>query len=267
MSIPPLPPHLENIGRQHFAFYPAILGIEHNEWLYSSATWSEIQVINAQTGAEVWIPRRFVGEVSRIDEPILIVGLNRELEFKLGAVWPHKRRIIEFPIAVNDPYTRSDRPVSTPLSTQLNNPGTVVNIRTESPNNSRTGRLVVGVVVLAVVGFSVVIGIARNGRIRPRQIAAQSDQSYLELNRNDDYFSIVRKLGTPAGDSTRRGSVDLTYRALDYPTRRYTVILMGRTSSEARYLGTLDRDRRVLDSARFPAGGDGAAMLRALPPF
>ena len=263
MSIPPLPPNLENIGRQHFAFYPAILGIEHNEWLYSSATWSEIQVINARTGAEVWIPRRFLGEVSRIDEPILIVGLNRELEFKLGAVWPHKRRVIEFPIAVNDSHARSDGPFSPPSAS----PGTVVNIRTESPRDSRMGRVVVGVAVLAFVGLSVVVGIARSGRIRPRQTFAQSDQSYLELNRNDDYFSIVRKLGIPAGDSTRRTSADLAYRALNYPARRYTVILMGRTSPEARYLGTLDQDRRVLDSARFPTGGDGAAMLRALPPF
>src|SRR6266571_4106270 len=100
MSIPPIPPPLEHLGARPFSFYPAILNIEHNEWLFRKATWSEIQVVNCKNGAEVWIPRRFMGEVSRIDDPVLIVGLNRELEFKAGTVWPYQRRVIEMPVAV-----------------------------------------------------------------------------------------------------------------------------------------------------------------------
>ena len=79
---------------------PPILNIEHNEWLFRKATWSEILVVNCKTSNEIWIPRRFLGEVSRIEDPVLIVGLNRELEYKAGAVWPYQRRVIEMPVAV-----------------------------------------------------------------------------------------------------------------------------------------------------------------------
>src|ERR1700730_16360266 len=102
MSIPPIPPPLEHLGKRKFSFYPPILNIERNEWTYHQATWSEILVTNAHSGQEVWVPRRFLGEVSRVDDPVLIVGLNKELAYSAGAVWPHRRRIIEMPIAVND---------------------------------------------------------------------------------------------------------------------------------------------------------------------
>src|SRR6266699_3688837 len=100
MSLPPIPSPLEHLGVRPFSFYPAILNVEHNEWLFRKATWSEILVVNCKTGAEIWIPRRFVGEVSRIEDPVLIVGLVRELEYKTGAVWPFQRRVIEMPVAV-----------------------------------------------------------------------------------------------------------------------------------------------------------------------
>ncbi|MDQ6704784.1 MAG: hypothetical protein M3Z85_02335, partial [Acidobacteriota bacterium] len=82
MSIPPIPPPLEHLGSRHFSFYPPILNIEHNEWTYRSSTWSEILVVNVQSAMEVWIPRRFLGEVSRIEDPVLIVGLLKEIEYK-----------------------------------------------------------------------------------------------------------------------------------------------------------------------------------------
>ena len=102
MSVPPVPPPLDQIGSRPFSFYPAILGIQHNEWAYRKATWSEILVFNPEANLDLWIPRRFIGEVSRIDEPVVIVGLTKELEYRAGTVWPHERRIIEMPKAVND---------------------------------------------------------------------------------------------------------------------------------------------------------------------
>src|SRR5258708_7603857 len=103
MASPPIPPSLDHLATRPFSFYPPILNIEHNEWLFRKATWSEIQVMNVKGGAEVWIPRRFIGEVSRINDPVSIVGLNRELEFKGGTVWPYQRRVIQMPMAVNAP--------------------------------------------------------------------------------------------------------------------------------------------------------------------
>src|SRR5258707_6892348 len=100
MASPPIPPSLEHLVTRPFSFFPPILNIEHNEWLFRKATWSEILVVNCKNGAEIWIPRRFVGDVSRIDDPVLIVGLNRELEFKGGTVWPYQPRVIQMPLAV-----------------------------------------------------------------------------------------------------------------------------------------------------------------------
>jgi len=109
MASPPIPPSLEHLATRPFSFYPPIVNVEHNEWLFRKATWSEILVVNCKSGSEVWISRRFVGEVSRIDDPVLIVGLSRELEYKGGAVFPCQRRVIEMPLAVGaGPSTISD---------------------------------------------------------------------------------------------------------------------------------------------------------------
>src|SRR5579864_3828993 len=100
MSSPPIPPSLDHLATRPFSLYPPIINIERNEWLYRRATWSEILVVNCKSGEEIWIPRRFLGEVSRVDDPVLIVGLTKELEYKAGSVWPYQRRVIEMPLAV-----------------------------------------------------------------------------------------------------------------------------------------------------------------------
>jgi hypothetical protein len=101
VPVPPAPLFFDQIGRRSFSFFPAIVGIKHNEWLLRRATWTEVDVVNTKTGQELLIPRRFVGEVSEIEEPFIIVGLVKELEYREGTVWPHRRRVIEMPRAVN----------------------------------------------------------------------------------------------------------------------------------------------------------------------
>src|SRR6266545_523227 len=96
----PQPPSLDHLAIRPFSFYPPVLNVEHSEWLYRRSTWSEILVVNCKSGNEIWIPRRYIGEVSRVDDPVLIVGLNKELEYKGGAVWPFQRRVISMPVAV-----------------------------------------------------------------------------------------------------------------------------------------------------------------------
>ncbi len=101
MVAPLIPTPLDQVGRRPFLFYPAIVGIEHNEWMLRRVTSSEVQVINTKSSEELWIPRRFLGEVSAIEDPFIIAGLIKELEYKGGAVAPHRRRVIEMPRAVN----------------------------------------------------------------------------------------------------------------------------------------------------------------------
>lgn len=76
---------LAELRHGRFSFYPAIVGVRHNEWILRRATWTEIVVANAKTLEEVTIPRSFVGEVSSIEAPFRIVGLTKELE--IGRAW------------------------------------------------------------------------------------------------------------------------------------------------------------------------------------
>jgi len=262
MPIPPVPPPLESLGNRAFSFYPAILNIEHNEWIYRKATWSEILVVNAKTAQELWIPRRFMGEISSIDDPVVIVGLVKELEYRAGMVWPYQRRVITMPMAVND--------VPRTVSPQTNGaPAPVLGIRVESPE-SKLGRLVGIALACGTAACILVVLFSREGTLRPRYkfTAPTRDQSYMELNRNDDYFSIVRKLGLPAGDRWKSETGEIQFRALEYPQRSYVVILMGTNRDNARYIGTLAMDwQPVLHSIPFPTGGDTNPMLRGLKRF
>jgi hypothetical protein len=97
MASAPGPVSVEGLKGRSFSFYPAIRNIEHNEWTLDEENWSELQVSNRKSGHQLWIPRNYVGSISSSDSPVLIVGLNRELEFKAGAVWPYRRTVIEMP--------------------------------------------------------------------------------------------------------------------------------------------------------------------------
>ena len=76
MSVPPIASPLSQLGRAPFSFYPPIVGVEHNEWIFRRATWNEIEVINTKTSQELAIPRHFVGEVSLVGEPVVIVDCS-----------------------------------------------------------------------------------------------------------------------------------------------------------------------------------------------
>ncbi len=124
MRAPSIPPPIAQLGSLAFSFYPAILNIQHNQWIYQSATWSEVMVRNTRTNETISIPRRYVGEVSSVEAPVAIVGLLTELEYREGAVLPAKHRVIEMPLAVNDsrPVWRERKP---------SEPAPVVGIRLE----------------------------------------------------------------------------------------------------------------------------------------
>jgi len=256
MPIPPIPPQLEHLGNRKFSFYPPIINIERNEWTYRQATWSEILVINAETGQEVWVPRRFLGEVSRVDDPVLIVGLNKELEYSAGAVWPHRRRVIEMPIAVND------RPTSVVAGTdERRGPAPVIGIKLEA-TEARAGRMVIGVLTVGVVGCLALATIARQSQFHQRSTYTAHDQSYFELKRDDDYFAVIRKLGQPESERRSSETEAVQYRALAFPARGYTVVLFGSDRNSERYIGTFDAHCNSLHDISYGDGAGSSAMLR-----
>ena len=113
VPVPPIPAPFDQLRGCPFSFYPPIANVEHNEWIFRGATWDEIRVVNTKTAGEVLVPRRFLGAVSLVGEPVVIVGLLKELEYKEGAVLPLVRRVIEMPRAVNEsprPRIQAPRP-------------------------------------------------------------------------------------------------------------------------------------------------------------
>jgi hypothetical protein len=234
MPIAPLPTPLQHLGGRRFSFYPPIRNIEHNEWVYRRATWSECVVANMQSGEELCIPRMFIGEVSSIEEPVVIVGLSRELEWNAGAVIPHRRHGIELPVAVNEGRPAPSRPARL---------APVINIRLEPRRDTRAAKWIGVALVVGVAVFTIVADIAR-----------QSQRGWQQLSGHDDYVSVIRKLGRPAEDHSRDLAGD-TYRVLGYTPWHFSVILM-----DSRYVGTLDGRGRVLDAA-------DRAALRSLPAF
>jgi len=256
MASPPIPPPLDHLASRPFSFYPPILNVEHNEWFFRKATWSEILVVNSRSGEEIWIPRRFVGEVARIEDPVLIVGLSRELELKSGMVVPFQRRIIEMPIAVGG---------STALSSgvpERAEPAPIVGIRLE-PSDRRAFKLIVGVVASLIVLYMLALNFTRVGELRQKRITfTAADQSFLELNPHDDYLGVSQKLGKPAWDHEQETGTIL-YRAMGYPDRKYTVILMGRDRGSVAYIGTMDNNWRPIHSVNPRTD----SLLRALKQF
>lgn len=257
MASPPIPPSLDHLLTRPFSFYPPIVNVEHNEWLFRKATWSEIQVVNCRSGSEIWISRRFVGEVARIEDPVLIVGLNRELELKSGMIVPYQRRIIEMPMAVSAPLP------SAAGAEERNEPAPVVGIRLE-PSDRRIVKLILIVVAALVVIYVGAISLTRVGELRQRNpVFVGSDQTYVSLSSRDDFLGVTQKMGAPPTTDRWQETGTILYRALGYSERGYTVILMGRDKGSMAYIGTLDQDWHSIHSVNTRTD----SLLRTLKRF
>lgn len=253
MAAPP-PPEFEPLLHQNFAFYPPILNVDHNEWRYVRGTWSEFLVANTSSNLEVWIPRRLLGEISSVDQPVMIVGLRKELEYKAGTVWPHERRVFEMP------HTPAAVPDAAPQ------PVPPHSIRRTASTESRIGRLIAIVLGACLLACLLVVAVLRLGSMRPVRFTS-TDQDFLSLSRYDDYYAVVRQLGPPASDHWRSQSGELQYRALWYPKRGYYVVLLGSDRNTAHYIGALDHNWHVVHYVDLAGGADTGSMLRALPRF
>jgi hypothetical protein len=253
------PASFDHLGTRPFSFFPAILNIDHNEWLFRRSTWSEVLVVNCKTGEEIWISRRYVGKISQVDDPVLIVGLNRELEYRAGAIWPHQSRVIQMPVAVGggSPTVEiEDSPP--PRETRLPPPPST---------EGRIVRLIGGAILVSILLYFGAVQLTQVGEVRQRSVPAARDQSYLELTSRDDYTAVLRKIGTPQTDRWMPGSGEIQYRALSYSDRKYTLILMGSTREGATYIGTMDDGWKPLHSVDLHSGGTTASLLRELRRF
>jgi hypothetical protein len=142
MASPPIVPSLLHLAARPFSFYPAIAGVTHNEWRLHKATWQDWLVINSRTAEELSIPRRFVGEVSSTDHPVLIVGLIRELQCIDGVALPVEHRVIQMPLAAGAENNPAPRPRKSPAP--------VIGIRLEPRPRNRIFQLVGGALALAI---------------------------------------------------------------------------------------------------------------------
>jgi hypothetical protein len=146
MSAPLVPSPLDYIGLRRFAFYPAIKNIQPNEWLLGTGSWSEVQVVNAQTGAELWIPRQYVGAVSETEGPLLIVGLTKDLEVHGGTVEPSVKVVIEMP-HVEECALKTEGE----LSRRTAGPAPVIGIRLPERSDSSMNKALVTLAIGALV--------------------------------------------------------------------------------------------------------------------
>jgi hypothetical protein len=181
---PLIPTPFDQIGRRRFSFYPAIVGIEHNEWTLRRITSSEVEVANTKSAEEIWIPRRFLGEVSATEDPFVIAGLVQELEYKAGAVLPHRRRVIQMPRAVNGFAASMGMPapsVAAPRQQEVARPAEVVAIRVEAGPSSRAGKrlltwIVAGILACITAAEALIVfgGHRKGGRDVQKQIQPRS---------------------------------------------------------------------------------------------
>lgn len=143
----------------------------------------------------------------------------------------------------------------------------MIGIRIESGNESRIGRFLIAGVALGIAGCVLAVSLYRGGIIGSRVFYAPALQGGLGLSAFDDYPAVVRTLGTPSDDRWRSDASGMQYRILSYPRRSLYVILMGRDRSDARYIGTLDRNWKPIHTIELPGRGSSADFLRSIREF
>jgi hypothetical protein len=151
MSAPLLPSPLDYIGRRAFAFYPVIREAAPNSWLLGASSWSEVQVVNAETGRQLWVPRRYIGAVGD-QHGSLVVGLTEPVELRDDKLVPRSsRRVIEMPLPPGQPSRR-----------RHDAPAAVVGIRLERTTLAafQNRHFRVGVFVLFVTGLLALVASA-----------------------------------------------------------------------------------------------------------
>jgi hypothetical protein len=141
MSAPLVPSPLDYVGRRRFSFYPPIRAAGSNEWFIRNGDWSEIQIVNAESGLRIWMSRQYVCGVSDGGGVRPVVELTNEL------VSPLVKQVIEIPRAAKGTGKR-------PKKGRRREPAAVVGIRVEAAENPRVrilGKIGLGVIAICVL--------------------------------------------------------------------------------------------------------------------
>jgi hypothetical protein len=254
----PLEQPFDHMSARSFSFFPPIVGIEHNEWLLRQVNWSEVLVANQGAEQELWIPRRYFGAASMIDDPVLIVGLTRELEFQGGMLRPFKQRLIKMPSGPPAKPDGGDGDLRKTASSMMK-------VRSES-SDKRAIKMIgiaVGCAMLIWIGAAAAL---RIGFIQQRIVITTRDQTFQTLTSRDDRFAVVTKIGQPGYDRTKEVGT-IQYEALSYPDRKYTVLLAGKDTRTLAYIGTMDDNWKPVHFVNFRTGGSTESLLETLDRF
>ena len=83
---------------------------------------------------------------------------------------------------------------------------------------------------------------------------------------NDDYRSIVNRIGRPSWDRTAPGpeGIPAELHLLGYPGRGYTLVLYGSNIDFAKYVGAVNRGGRTVHTVKLSDGTDSAKLLAGL---
>ena len=213
--------------------------------------------MNTKSLQELWIPRGVLSGVSSIEEPVVIVGLLKELEYREGVVVPHVRRVIQMPLAAND--------IPRPWLSAPQEPGQlaqVVGIRVEGGAESQIGRKVLGAVAAGILTCVVGMVIFRDATAgsRARFLRPVSRLS-LPFTAHDDYESVVSRIGYPESSRSGPTADGRAFYLLRYPDRAFTLVLVGGDHVHAGYIGAFGRGGRVIHSVTLPDGQDSTALL------
>lgn len=262
MAGSPIPSKLDELRDRAFSFYPPIVNVDHNEWVFKQSNWSEVLVENRKSGLEVWIPRAYMGDVSKVDEPVMIVGLKRELEYRGGSVWPFQRRVIEMPA---NPVT-----AMVPAGgdeAEVGRPSAIERLRMDSGAESGISKMIGIALAIGIAAAALFVFVYQqrtsNSRVEYKGVL----QAELGLTSQSDYFDVVRKLGPPAEDRWKSDLGERQYRLLAYPKQNVVIILMGADRKSIHYIGAKDLDWKTVHSVELPGGRNTDSILRSLEKF
>lgn len=257
MAPTPLEQPFDHMAARSFSFFPPIVGIEHNEWLLRQVNWSEVLVANQGTEQELWIPRRYFGAASMIEDPVLIVGLTRELEYQGGMLRPFKQRMLKMPAGQPRAEAKPGENKATASA--------MMHVRSES-SDTRAIKLIGLVIGCALLIWVVGAAALRVGFISQRIVITTKDQTFQTLTSRDDRFAIVTKIGKPGFDRFKEVGT-IQFEALSYPDRKYTVILAGRDTRTLAYIGTVDDNWKPVHFVNFKTGGSTESLLDTIQRF